>query len=131
MYSTAIDAIAHAANVLRNKVQDLAHGVSPFELKERLDGDNDFVLLDVRREIEYEAVHFNDPRGLHIPVVELKGRVSEVARGKEVIILCVTSVRAYIVERTLRGFGYDDVKILDGSLMAWPFPEYLTSGQRR
>jgi NADPH-dependent 2,4-dienoyl-CoA reductase/sulfur reductase-like enzyme/rhodanese-related sulfurtransferase len=126
-YSTAIDAIAHACNVLRNKVHGLVHGVSPIDLKDRLDGDSEFVLLDVRRNEEYEAVHFMDSRTLHIPLVDLKRRIDEIPEGKEIIIYCLISVRAYNVERTLRGLGYDDVKILEGSLMAWPFPEYLTA----
>jgi NADPH-dependent 2,4-dienoyl-CoA reductase/sulfur reductase-like enzyme/rhodanese-related sulfurtransferase len=125
-YSTAIDAVQHAANVLRNKIQGLAHGVSPIELRERLDCDKDFVLLDVRRVPEYDAVCFKDSRCLHIPVVDLKERLSEIPKDKEIIIFCATSIRAYNAERTLRGMGYEDVKILDGSLAAWPFPDLLT-----
>ena len=125
-YSTAIDAIAHAANVMRNKVHGLVHGVTPIELKERLDGDSEFVLLDVRRDEEYNVVHFKDSRTLHIPLVDLKRRLAEIPEGKEIIVYCLISVRAYNVERTLRGLGFDDVKTLDGSLVAWPFPEYLT-----
>lgn len=125
-YSTAIDAVAHAANVLRNKIQGYVHGISPLELKERLEGVHDFVLLDVRRVPEYDAVCFLDERCLHIPVVDLKERISEIPKDKEIIIFCLTSIRAYIVERTLRGLGYGDVKILDGSLSAWPFPDFLT-----
>ena len=125
-YSTAIDAVAHAANVLRNKIQGYVHGINPLELKERLDGDNDFVLLDVRRVSEYDAVCFLDQRCLHIPVVDLAERAAEMPKDKEIIIFCATSIRAYNAERTLRGLGYEDVKILDGSLAAWPFPGCLT-----
>ncbi len=125
-YSTAIDAIAHAANVLRNKIQGYAHGVSPLELKAKLDSDDDFVLLDVRRKPEYDAETFNDIRCLHIPYSELRERVHEIPRGKEIITFCVIGVRAYIAERTLRGLGFEDVKFLDGCLTSWPFPKYLT-----
>ncbi len=125
-YSTAIDAIAHAANVMRNKGHGLVHGGTPIELKERLDSDREFVLLDVRRDEEYNAVRFKDSRTLHIPLVDLKRRLVDIPEGKEIIIYCLISVRAYNVERTLRGLGFDDVKTLDGSLVAWPFPEYLT-----
>jgi rhodanese-related sulfurtransferase len=104
----------------------LVHGVTPIELKERLDGNSEFVLLDVRRDDEYNAVHFKDSRTLHIPLVDLKRRLAEIPEGKEIIVYCLISVRAYNVERTLRGLGFDDVKTLDGSLVAWPFPEYLT-----
>lgn len=126
-YSTAIDAIAHAANVMRNKVQGLTHGVNPIELKERLDGNGDFVLLDVRTDDEYNRVHFADPRALQIHVVDLTRRLAEIPRDREIIVFCATSVRAYNAERTLRGLGFGDVKVLDGSLAAWPFPGYLTA----
>jgi NADPH-dependent 2,4-dienoyl-CoA reductase/sulfur reductase-like enzyme/rhodanese-related sulfurtransferase len=126
-YSTAIDAIQHAANVLRNKIQGYVHGINPIELKERLEGEHDFVLLDCRRDAEYDAVCFPDQRCLHIPVVDIKERVAEIPKGKEIIIFCATSIRAYNAERTLRGLGYTDVKILDGSLAAWPFPDFLTA----
>ena len=96
------------------------------QLKERLDGDKDFVLLDVRRAEEYDSVCFPDHRCLHVPVADIMERVSEIPKDKEIIIYCATSIRAYIVERTLRGMGYEDVKILDGSLDAWPFPDLLT-----
>ncbi len=47
-YSTAIDAVAHAANVLRNKCDGLAHNVSSSELRLKMAGSDDFVILDVR-----------------------------------------------------------------------------------
>jgi len=125
-YSTAIDALAHAANVLRNKVQGNAHGVSPLELRDMLDGGVNFVLLDVRSRWEYLAQTFRDPRTVNIPVEELRSRHAELPKDKPIITFCATSVRAYIEERTLRGLGFHDVRFLDGSLRAWPFPGYLT-----
>ena len=124
-YSTAIDAIQHSANVLRNKIQGIAHGVSPLELKSKLEGDDDFVLLDVRSRGEFEERGFKDPRVKNIPVDEIKSRRNELPLDKEIIAFCVIGVRAYIVERVLRGLGYEKVKYLDGSLTSWPYPEYL------
>jgi NADPH-dependent 2,4-dienoyl-CoA reductase/sulfur reductase-like enzyme/rhodanese-related sulfurtransferase len=125
-YSTAIDALAHAANVLRNKIQGIGHGVGPLELKMKLDGDEDFVLLDVRRRDEYKTQTFRDARTVHIPADELRQRFTELPEAKEIVIFCLTGVRAYRAERVLRGLGFRDVVYLDGCLMAWPFPEYLT-----
>jgi len=125
-YSTAIDALAHAANVLRNKIQGIGHGVGPLELKEMLDGDTDFVLLDVRSRDEYNTKTFKDERTVHIPADELRRRYTELPKEKEIVIFCLTGVRAYRCERTLRGLGFGDVKYLDGCLKAWPFPGYLT-----
>jgi NADPH-dependent 2,4-dienoyl-CoA reductase/sulfur reductase-like enzyme/rhodanese-related sulfurtransferase len=125
-YSTAIDAVAHAANVLRNKIQGIAHGVSPIELKAKLDTDEDFVLLDVRDRNEYQEQRFKDSRLVNIQVDELKTRHNELPRDKEIVAYCATSIRAYIAERALRGYGFKKVKYLDGSLKAWPYLEYLS-----
>jgi NADPH-dependent 2,4-dienoyl-CoA reductase/sulfur reductase-like enzyme/rhodanese-related sulfurtransferase len=125
-YSTAIDALAHAANVLRNKVQGNAHGVSPLELREMLDSNLDFVLLDVRSRKEHGAQTFRDTRTVNIPEEELKSRHAELPRDKPIVTFCVVGVRAYVAERTLRGLGLQDVRFLDGCLKAWPFPGYLT-----
>jgi NADPH-dependent 2,4-dienoyl-CoA reductase/sulfur reductase-like enzyme/rhodanese-related sulfurtransferase len=124
-YSTAIDAIQHAANVIRNKIQGFAHGVSPMELKELLDGDANFVLLDVRSREEYDDLRFKDKRLVNIPVDELKTRYPELSKDKCIVIYCATSVRAYNAERTLRGLGFTDVGYLDGSITAWPHLDYL------
>jgi len=119
-YSTAIDAVAHAANVLRNKTQGLAHGLPALELKEKLAGDGDFIILDVRSRKEVDANPFHDRRVVDIPVDELRTRLDDLP-AKEIIILCKTSVRAYDAERMLRGAGFMDVKFLDGGFTAWPY----------
>jgi NADPH-dependent 2,4-dienoyl-CoA reductase/sulfur reductase-like enzyme/rhodanese-related sulfurtransferase len=124
-YSTAIDAIAHSANVIRNKTQEIAHGVSPLELKAKLDNKEDFILLDIRAKEEYKNGSFKDPRVKNIPVDELRDRYNELPKDKEIITFCVVGVRAYIAERVLRGLGFDNVKFLDGCLTAFPFPEYI------
>ena len=120
-YSTAIDPIAHAANIVRNKIDGLAHGISCVDLKKKMDGDGDFVLLDVRSEGEVRDQPLRDPRVTVIPVEELRDRADELSKDREIIAFCRTSVRAYEAERMLRGKGFNDVKFLDGSLNAWPY----------
>lgn len=120
-FSTAIDPVAHAANIIRNKMDGLAHGISSRDLKEKIDAGDDFVLLDVRHREEVEKRPFNDPRVINIPNPELRERLDELPREGEIIIFCRTSVRAYEAERILSSKGFGDVKFLDGSLHAWPY----------
>jgi len=120
-FSTAIDPAAHAANIIRNKIAGLANGISSKELKSKMDGDGDFVLLDVRNHWEVEENPLNDSRVVHIPVQNIRGRHDELPKDKEIIIFCKTSIRAYEAERILRGRGFQDVKFPDGSLKAWPY----------
>ena len=120
-YSTAIDAVAHAANVIRNKMDGLAHGINPVELKKKLDGDDDFLLvycLDLDR---YQDQMIQDHRVFNLPLTQMRERYHEIPKDKEIIIYCLTSITAYNMERFLRSKGYKDVKFLDGSLMAWPY----------
>jgi NADPH-dependent 2,4-dienoyl-CoA reductase/sulfur reductase-like enzyme len=71
-YATAIDVVEHAANVVRNKQAGLAIGLSPQDVKEKLDRGEDFVLLDVRTPKEYEGERIDDPRVRLIPLGRLR-----------------------------------------------------------
>jgi len=120
-YSTAIDAVAHAANIVRNKIDGLARGISAPEFEAKLRSHDEFVMLDVRAKEEADVQSFNDPRTQLIPLDELRGRINEIPREKEIIALCRTSVRAYEAQRLLSNKGFSNVKFLDGSLEAWPY----------
>jgi NADPH-dependent 2,4-dienoyl-CoA reductase/sulfur reductase-like enzyme/rhodanese-related sulfurtransferase len=120
-YSTAIDALAHAGNVIRNKISGMAETITPFELKEKLDGDEEFVLLDIRTDFEVEEMAFRDARFKHIPLGTLRVESSELPEDKEIIIICKSSVRAWEALRILNAKGFKDAKFLEGGIVAWPF----------
>ena len=122
-FNSAIDPVHNAANVIRNKLSGRARSLSPAEVKAKLDGEDDFILLDVRSRREWEEVRIADERAVLIPVEELRKRAGELAkdRDKEIIAYCKTSIRAYSAQRILDGLGFRDVKFLDGSWTAWPY----------
>ncbi len=121
-YSTAIDGIADAANVVRNKMDDLAHGVNPLELKRMLDEGVDFVFVDCRGRPSYEAETIETCCTTNIPLAELKTRYGELPRDKEIVFFCNTSITAYNAERVMRGMGFTKVKFVEGSIKGWPYP---------
>ena len=120
-FNSAMDPVHNAANVIRNKLDGRARGLSPAEVKARLDGEDDFILLDVRSRREWEEVRIPDKRLTLIPVEELRKRAGELPKDIEIITYCRTSIRAYSAQRILDGLGYKDVKFLDGSWTAWPY----------
>lgn len=120
-YSTAIDAIAHAANIIRNKIDGLAKGISPIQLKEKIEQNDDFILLDVRTKKEIEKKTFKDKRVNLIPLGSLRDKLNQLPKEKEIIIYCQSSLRAYEAQRIIEGEGFKDVKFLDGGLLAWPY----------
>lgn len=122
LYSTAIDPISHASNVVRNKMDDLARGILAEELKKKLDDGEDLILLDVRMPEEVTRISFKDPRSRLIPVAQLRRRYEELPRDSEIVVICATGFRAYEAQRFLNGRNYKDVKFLEGGISAWPYP---------
>lgn len=121
-FSSAVDLLAHAANVIDNKAKGVALAISPVELKAKLDAGDDFVMLDVRSPKEVAAMPFTDARVVNIPLGMLRTRLAELPKDKEIVTFCKISVRGYEAQRILNGEGFDNVCFLDGGLMAWPYP---------
>jgi len=115
-YATAVDPIAHAGNVLRNKRDGLARALTPQQVKAKLEANEPVVLLDVRTPAERDQMQLKDDRVVWIPLGQLRKRQAELPREKEIICFCKVS------QRILDGFGFPNVKFLDGGLVAWPYP---------
>lgn len=120
-FSTPIDAAAHAANIIRNKQEGLAVGIGPAELQARLATDDDFVLLDVRTPQQFQFRHIEDPRVMLVTLGDIRERIEEIPRDKEIITICVFGVRSYEALRILKGADFKDVKFLEGGLEFWPY----------
>jgi rhodanese-related sulfurtransferase len=121
-YASAVDLVAHAANVLRNKRDGLAKTLTPQELKTKLDAGESLVLLDVRTAAEREQLQLRDSRVIWIPLGQLRRRAGELPRDREIVCFCKVSQRGYEAQRLLEGVGLTNVKFLDGGLTAWPYP---------
>ena len=75
--------------------RDALEPVSLPDLRKRL-RDGDVTLLDVRPEAEYAAGHI--PGAVSIPVAQLKRRLAELPRDREVIAYCRGPYCVYSVE---------------------------------
>jgi len=126
-YNSAMDPLHNAANVIRNKRSGYARTLTPMEVKDKLDGNNDFVFLDVRSPGEWDTCRIDAQQSRLIPLSELRARLGELLRSVEIVIFCLTSSRAYQAQRILEGAGFGDIKFMDGSIAAWP---YEVSGVR-
>ncbi len=74
-YAMAMDALIIAANVLNNKLSGKMIGILPQKVVEKRDRVKDFILLDVRTEIEYKTGHIKECQ--HIPLDKLASRANE------------------------------------------------------
>jgi rhodanese-related sulfurtransferase len=118
-FSTALDSVAHAANLLKNKIDGMAKSITPMELRERIDRNEDFVLLDIREASEVEKSKLEDRRVCAIPLSRLRASVAEIPEGKELICYCQLGMRSYEACRALEGMGFGNVKFLEGGLRFW------------
>jgi len=119
-YSPAMDNIITAADVARNKLDGMFESLTPMQVKEKMDNQEEFVFLDVRSPGEYEQVHFSD--SLLIPLGQLRARIDEVPRDKEIIAFCKISLRGYEAALILKAAGFSNVKVMDGGILMWPYP---------
>ena len=99
-----------AGNILRGDVGVLA----PIDLP-KLDPVKT-VILDVRDGEERNTGYI--PGSIHIPLPELRKRLSEVDKEKEVVTYCAVGLRAYIAARILKQNGFQ-VKNLSGGYRSY------------
>lgn len=79
------------------------------------------VLLDVRNTTEYEQGHIDG--AVHIPVDELRERINELDKDKEVYAYCAVGIRGYIAARILKQNGFK-VKNLTGGYRTYSMSKY-------
>jgi len=91
------------------------------EVKEKLDNGEDFIFLDVRSPEEFDEGRIDDPRVKLIPLGQLRDRLDELPKDKEIVAFCKISLRGYEALRLLLGEGYSNVRFMDGGVVCWPY----------
>ncbi|MEX0608780.1 MAG: rhodanese-like domain-containing protein [Balneolaceae bacterium] len=88
------------------------------ELKEKKEAGKDFLLLDVREDVEYLVSNLD---GHHIPLAQLQNRLQEIEEKKntEVVIMCRSGNRSSRAASFLESEGFEDVANLKGGMKKW------------
>lgn len=88
-------------------------------VKQKLDSDQNFVLLDCREQNEYDHVHIDAARLL--PMSEIQERIGELEdlRSEEIIVYCHHGMRSLQVASWLSQNGFTNVKSMQGGIDAW------------
>jgi rhodanese-related sulfurtransferase len=74
-------------------------------------------LLDVREDDEWVAGHIEG--AVHIPMSGLLGRVGEVPKDGDVVVVCKVGARSAQVAAYLAQQGWPNVRNLDGGVVEW------------
>lgn len=91
--------------------------ISVTELKELIDQEGDFLLIDVREENEREIARIES--GHHIPMGDITTRYGELDKKQDLVIYCHSGVRSFQVCRLLEMMGFARVRSLVGGIDAW------------
>jgi NADPH-dependent 2,4-dienoyl-CoA reductase/sulfur reductase-like enzyme/rhodanese-related sulfurtransferase len=124
-FGSAKDPVNMAGYVASNVLKHDVEMISWAEL-EMLNQD-EYYLLDVRTASEYRDGHI--PGSLHLPLDELRGRLSEVPLERRPVVVCKIGMRAYIACRILKQNGLDPVVLAGGwETYRFTLPQGETAG---
>ena len=88
--------------------------------KERLDTDQNVVLIDVRTPEEYTQAHI--PKSVSLPLNQLKTGITKITndKEKELFVYCLSGGRAASACSQLAAMGYQNVSNM-GGIQTWKY----------
>ncbi len=110
-FSSAKDPVNMVGFVIENTLAGLVKNFHWHDVAS-LPRDGSVTLLDVRTQAERAKGHIEG--FVHIPLDELRDRLSEVPAGKPVFVHCHSGLRSYLACRILSGNGYDCYNLSGG-----------------
>jgi NADPH-dependent 2,4-dienoyl-CoA reductase/sulfur reductase-like enzyme/rhodanese-related sulfurtransferase len=117
-FSPVLSPIIVAANVLQNKLEGKIEGIQASEVRDKLQTSKEnFQVLDVREEDEVKRKKIAD--AIWVPYGELKKRLGELDKGKEIAVHCESGLRSYKACLKLQHEGFKNVKNIDGGMLCW------------
>lgn len=91
--------------------------VGPTEFVATLAGRPQTLLLDVREAWELDVARL--PDAVHIPLAAIPGRLAELGRDRDIVVMCHSGGRSLNVARYLEAQGFPSVANLTGGILAW------------
>jgi adenylyltransferase/sulfurtransferase len=87
------------------------------ELQQWLERNDQFMLLDIREEDEWEICHI--PQAVHIPMGRVLQQASAWPPDAPVVVLCHYGTRSKAVAQRLTALGFNKVYNVEGGINAW------------
>ncbi len=121
-FSLPIDHFIATAHLMENKLKGRLNGIGPVQFKKELDEGKKPFILDVRTPGEFDMMRIGIGETL-IPIGELRQRLHDLPadKNREIVCYCKISLRGYEAAVQLQAEGWNNVKVLEGGVMAWPY----------
>src|SRR5690625_4452861 len=113
-YSSAKDPVNMAGYVAQNIVKDGIETVQWYEINSLVEDGG--ILIDVRGPKGFAQGSIDG--SIHIPLNEIRDRLDEIPKDKQIYTTCRAGLDSYVAARILKGHGYQ-VKNLDGSWLTY------------
>lgn len=93
--------------------------ISPVELQALLEAGDAPVLVDVRESFERAIADLPEHGQIAIPTRQFMQRISEIPKGREIVVYCRSGSRSEWATRLLLAQGHENVRNLTGGVLAW------------
>ncbi|HJU64480.1 MAG TPA: rhodanese-like domain-containing protein [Gemmatimonadaceae bacterium] len=92
--------------------------ISPREVIQMRERGEDFAIIDVREDREWNLGHL--PGAVHVARGTLEGKIEgAVPRERKVVLYCARGNRSALAADTMREMGYRDVASMTGGIQSW------------
>lgn len=104
----------------QNETQVIYMNISAQEAKQIMDSQEDYIILDVRTQEEYDEKHI--PGAILIPDYEIKEKAQEILKDKDrmILVYCRSGRRSKNAAQTLVELGYTNIREF-GGIIDWPY----------
>ena len=94
--------------------------ITPEEVKNMIDNQEEFVILDVRGKGEYDGGHL--PGAINLPVIEIPFKAIKLLpdKNKTIVVYCLSGGRSKRAAMGLEKLGYTDVRDM-GGISGWTY----------
>jgi rhodanese-related sulfurtransferase len=91
--------------------------ITAADLKQKMDNKENFQLIDVREDYEYENANIE---GDFIPMGTIQASLDKIAKDKEVVIMCRSGRRsASVIDMLEKNFGFTNLYNLKGGILEY------------
>jgi rhodanese-related sulfurtransferase len=91
--------------------------LTPQELKNKIDANDNIFLLDVREPFEFSYAHIEN--SVLIPLNDIPQNLQQIDFDKEIVVVCHHGIRSQQAAIFLAQVGFKNVRNLSGGIDAW------------
>ncbi|MDR6884200.1 rhodanese-like domain-containing protein [Bacillus sp. 3255] len=87
------------------------------DFQKAIESSSNKILIDVREKTEFKNGYI--PNAVNIPLSELKGRINDIPKNKDVFLYCQSGMRSKQAASILKKNGFAELNQLQGGILSW------------